>query len=104
MIIFSENKDISTNYVMKWCKAKGYNVNRINSDDEQLKVYISEQSAKVTTSFGTFEINKNSVCWFRRAEISLVYIKHQNQNSLQRRRYKNPRRMRSVPNVFKASK
>ena len=56
IIIFSENKDLSTNYVMKWCKAKGYDVNRINSDDGQLKVYISEQSAKVTTSFDKFSV------------------------------------------------
>ena len=83
IIIFSENQDYSTNYVMKWCKAKGYQVNRINSDDRQLKVFISERSVQVATSFDRFEIDKNSLCWFRRAEMPSVYVKYQHKDPLQ---------------------
>ncbi|MDR2126635.1 MAG: hypothetical protein LBP63_07385 [Prevotellaceae bacterium] len=83
IVVFSEENDISTIDVMKYCKIAGCDFNRINSDDKALKIYISKEDVKITTTFDTFHIDKNSICWFRRAEIPSVYIKYQNKNSLQ---------------------
>lgn len=83
IIFFSEDKDISTVDVMQWCKIKGYDVCRINSDDKNLSIYISENDVEVTTSYDTFAINKNSTCWFRRAEMPLVFVKYKTKNLFQ---------------------
>jgi ATP-GRASP peptide maturase of grasp-with-spasm system len=77
IIIFSENSDNSTIDIMKWLKVKGYNVCRINSDDKNLQVSIFENIVNISTSFDKFSIDKNSICWFRRAEYASVYINSQ---------------------------
>jgi ATP-GRASP peptide maturase of grasp-with-spasm system len=83
IIIFSEENDISTTNIMKYCKIAGCDVRRINSDDKVLKINISKEYVKITTAFDIFDIDKNSICWFRRSELPSVYIKYQNKNSLQ---------------------
>ncbi|MDR1198012.1 MAG: hypothetical protein LBK94_03215 [Prevotellaceae bacterium] len=83
IVIFSEENDASATDVMKCCKIAGCDVRRINYDDKALKIYISQESVKITTAFDVFSIDKNSICWFRRAEIPSVYVKYQNENSLQ---------------------
>lgn len=83
IVIFSEENDVSTADVIRWCKIAGCDVRRINSDDKKLKIYIADNRVNITTSFDTFDIGKNSMVWFRRAEISPVYIKHQSSNLLQ---------------------
>ncbi|MDR2650914.1 MAG: hypothetical protein LBC68_01180 [Prevotellaceae bacterium] len=83
IVIFSEENDVSTTDIMKYCKIAGCNVRRINSDDKALKIYISQEYVKITTAFDAFSIDRNSICWFRRAEIPSVYIKDQNENPLQ---------------------
>jgi ATP-GRASP peptide maturase of grasp-with-spasm system len=74
IIIFSENDDVSTMDVMKWCKIKGYEVHRINCDDRNLKICISADSLTISTSFDLFSITPNSICWFRRAEYASIYV------------------------------
>jgi hypothetical protein len=53
---------------------KGYDTHRINCDDRSLKIDISENNLTVSTSFDSFTINQNSVCWFRRAEYPYIYV------------------------------
>jgi hypothetical protein len=55
-IILSENNDLSTNDVMKWCKIKGHDVHRINYDDRNFHFDISVNSVRVSTSFDFFTI------------------------------------------------
>ena len=74
IIILSENNDWSTNDVMKWGKAKNYDVRRINYDDRNLQIYISTNCVHVSTSFDTFFIEPDNVCWFRRADFPSIYI------------------------------
>ena len=74
IIIFSEDKDTSTAGIMRWCKMDDIEVHRINSDDKKLKISISDNSVDISTSYDTFNIRKNSICWFRRAELPSVYI------------------------------
>ena len=83
IIFFSEEKDISTTDVMQWCKIKGHEVRRINYDDKNLSICISNEYVNITTSFDRFAIDKNSICWFRRAEMPPVYVKHKTKNSFQ---------------------
>jgi len=70
----SESRDLSTNDVMKWCKIKGYDTRRINYDDRNLQIHIAENYANVSTSFDTFSIESDSICWFRRADFPPIYI------------------------------
>lgn len=74
IVIFSENNDMSTADVVIWCKLAGYKVHRINSDDQNLNIYISNEQIDVSTSFDSFAIKKNTVCWFRRAEYPSIYL------------------------------
>jgi ATP-GRASP peptide maturase of grasp-with-spasm system len=74
LIILSENNDFSTNDIMRWCKAKGCDVHRINYDDRSLHIHLSENSVNVLTSFDAFSIESGSICWFRRADFPPIYI------------------------------
>jgi hypothetical protein len=74
IIILSENSDLSTNDVMKQCKIKGYDVRRVNYDDRNLQIYISEICVNVSTSFDSFSIEPDDICWFRRADFPPIYI------------------------------
>jgi ATP-GRASP peptide maturase of grasp-with-spasm system len=74
IIILSENNDLSTNDIMRWCKIKGYDARRINYDDRNLQIHISESCINICTSFDSFSIEPNSACWFRRADLPAIYL------------------------------
>jgi len=74
IVIFSENRDQSTINVMRWCKLAGCKVYRINKDDNNLTICISDKQVNISTSFDSFSIDKDTICWFRRAEYPFVYI------------------------------
>jgi hypothetical protein len=67
---------------MKWCKIKDCDVRRINYDDRNLQIHISENGVNVSTSFDSFSIASDSVCWFRRADFPPVYI-HSEKNPVE---------------------
>jgi ATP-GRASP peptide maturase of grasp-with-spasm system len=60
---------------MKLCIIAGCNVHRINYDDRKLNISITDENANIITSFESFTVDKESSCWFRRAEMPLVHIK-----------------------------
>ena len=88
IIILSENNDTSTTDVMMWCKIKGHTIRRINYDDRNLNIQISENCVNVSTSFESFLIEPDSVCWFRRADFPFVYISNSVRSPLEQEKNK----------------
>lgn len=75
IIIMSEDEDYTTYVVIMWLRKMGIlNVKRINVNDSSLSITIKENIVKVLTSYDSFEILKNDLCWFRRAVFPAMMI------------------------------
>lgn len=76
IILFSQESDHTTSEVIKWIKYFKYDsVLRINVDDLEFKVIdINILSSTVATSFGSFEIKKGDIIWFRRTPGKKIHL------------------------------
>jgi ATP-GRASP peptide maturase of grasp-with-spasm system len=75
IVIFSENGDSSTLKITQLIFAKNVEVERINTDDENLQILsLNENHIKVNTSFGIITLTPKDFYWFRRASYYSFYV------------------------------
>ena len=75
IVIFSENGDFSTTKIMQWIFSENVEVERINTDDENLQILsLNENQIKVNTSFGVITLTTKDFYWFRRASYYSFYV------------------------------
>lgn len=81
IVIFSEDKDLSTNDVMLSLIKLNKKVIRINYDDENLNlIELSVNSCILNSSWGLKLIKPNSVVWFRRFPVYKMFLFSKNEN------------------------
>nr|HMP32453.1 hypothetical protein [Saprospiraceae bacterium] len=84
IIIVTELKDLSADYISQWILGHGIKFGRINTDDKLFRI-LSITSSKVVykDTFGINEINCNSIVWFRRPinYDVLTFSIYQNENN-----------------------